>query len=72
MKKGEARNDKLNESERQPYRVSLPGFITNEDVGLGDVIKRATSVVGIRHCSGCARRAAVLNRLLTFSGRLQK
>ena len=53
------------------YRVRLPGFITGKDVGLGDVIKRATSAVGIQPCGSCQRqRAAVLNRWMTFSGRL--
>jgi hypothetical protein len=53
----------------QPYRVRLPGFIANEDIGLGDVIKRATSAVGIKPCGGCERRAVALNRCFTFSGR---
>jgi hypothetical protein len=53
---------------RKPYRVRLPGFISGEEVGLGEVIKRATYVVGIKPCSGCARRAAALNRWLAFSG----
>jgi hypothetical protein len=57
------------EAETRPPRVRLPGFITDEDIGLGDVIKRATSVVGIKPCGGCERRAAALNRWLGFSGR---
>ncbi len=70
MSKGEARgDDQSDKSEQQSYRVRLPGFISHEDVGLGDVIKRATSAAGIRPCGGCARRAAALNRWLTFSGR---
>jgi hypothetical protein len=52
-----------------PYRMRLPGFVTGEEVGLGDVIRRATSAVGIRPCGGCARRAAALNQWLAFSGR---
>lgn len=56
-------------SKRQPHRLRLPGFITDEEVGLGDVIKRATSAVGIRPCGGCAKRAAMLNRWMVFSGR---
>ena len=56
-------------AETQPPRVRLPGFITDEDIGLGDVIKRATSVAGIKPCGGCERRAAALNRWLGFSGR---
>jgi hypothetical protein len=54
---------------RKPYRVRLPGFVSEEDVGLGDAIKRATSTVGIQPCGGCGRRAAALNRWMVFSGR---
>jgi hypothetical protein len=57
--------------ERSPRVVRLPGFVSDEPVGLGDVIKRATTSAGIRPCSGCARRAASLNRWLAFSGRSQ-
>jgi hypothetical protein len=57
------------EGGRKPYRVRLPGFVSDEDVGLGDTIKRATSTVGIRPCGGCGRRAATLNRWMVFSGR---
>jgi hypothetical protein len=52
--------------------MRLPGFITDEDIGLGDVIKRATSAVGIQPCGGCAVRAAALNRWLVFSSRRPK
>ena len=45
-----------------PHRVRLPGFITDENIGLGDAIKRATSSVGMYPCGGCARQAAALNR----------
>jgi hypothetical protein len=55
----------------KPYRARLPGFVSDQDVGLGDAIKRATSTVGIRPCGGCDRRAAALNRWLVFSGRRQ-
>lgn len=57
------------QTSRQPYRVRLPGFIRDEDVGLGDVIKRITSTFGIKSCAGCQRRAAVLNRWSVFTGR---
>ena len=56
-------------TERQPYRVRLPGFISDKDVGLGDAIKHVTYAVGITPCGGCEKRAAALNRWLTFSGR---
>jgi hypothetical protein len=58
-------------SER-PHRVRVPGFVTEEDVGLGDVIKRATSTFGISPCGGCERRAAALNRWVVFTGRTGK
>jgi hypothetical protein len=53
----------------QPHRVRLPGFITDDEVGLGDVIKHATRAVGIRPCGECTRRAAKLNQWMVFSGR---
>jgi hypothetical protein len=52
---------------RQPYRVRLPGFVKEEEVGLGDAIKRATSSAGIRPCGGCLGRAATLNRWMVFT-----
>ncbi len=67
MNQEETTGDYRNKSERQPYRVRLPGFITDEDVGLGDAIKRATYTLGIRPCSGCERRAAALNRWVVFT-----
>jgi hypothetical protein len=51
-----------------PRRVRLPGFIADEDVGLGDAVKRATSTIGVRPCGGCAKRAEALNRWVTFTG----
>jgi hypothetical protein len=54
---------------RRPRQVRLPGFVSDEPVGLGDAIKRATSLVGIRPCGGCLERAAQLNRRVVFTGR---
>ena len=62
------RTDKdTRESQPQPYRVRLPGFIGDQEIGLGDVIKRATYAMGIKPCSGCEHRAAALNRWLVFT-----
>jgi len=58
--------------ERQPYRMTLPGFTTGRKIGLGEVIKRATSAVGIRPCAGCEGRAAALDRWLVFTGPRRK
>ena len=55
------------QEERQPYRVRLPGFVSDKEVGLGDAIKRATYSVGVRPCAGCGRRAAALNRWVVFT-----
>jgi len=63
------KNRQAKNAEDRPHQVRLPGFITEEDVGLGDVIKRVTSSFGIRPCGGCQRRAAALNRWLVFTGR---
>jgi hypothetical protein len=49
-----------------PRQVRLPGFVTGEEVGLGEVIKRATSIAGFRPCGGCSKRAAALDRRLVF------
>jgi hypothetical protein len=61
--------DSPNPEPKPRHRVRLPGFITEDEVGLGDVVKRVTSAAGIRPCGGCARRADALNQWMTFSGR---
>jgi hypothetical protein len=58
--------------EHPPHRIRLPGFITDEEIGLGDVIQRTTSYFGIRSCGGCTRRAVELNRWLVFTNRKSK
>ncbi len=49
------------------HRVRLPGFLIEQEIGLGDVIKRAAGGVGIRPCGGCEKRAAALNRWMSFT-----
>ena len=53
------------------HQMSLPGFITDEEIGLGDVVKRVTTAFGIKPCGGCERRAAALNRWVVFTGRVR-
>ncbi|MGH6838355.1 MAG: hypothetical protein ACREDT_06080 [Methylocella sp.] len=60
------------EKDRPAHRVRLPGFISDEEVGLGDAVKRVTYAVGIKPCGGCAQRATRLNRWLAISGRRGK
>lgn len=72
MTKASEGSDSSDQSEHLPRRVRLPGFITDEEIGLGDVIKRATSYFGIQPCGGCEQRAAALNRRMVFSNRQSK
>ena len=69
MKKKEIVNPDAIEPQpdRQPRRVRLPGFLIQEEMGLGDAIKRATYAMGIQPCGGCQKRAATLNRWITFT-----
>ena len=53
--------------QHQPHRVRLPGFLIEEEIGLGDVIKKVTYAVGIKPCAGCEKRAAALNRWMHFT-----
>ena len=52
---------------RPAHQVRLPGFLVDEDIGLGDVIKRVTYAMGVKPCAGCEQRAAALNRWMRFS-----
>lgn len=69
MKKEKITKEVQGDRERVPYRVRLPGFISEEEVGLGDVVKRATYALGIKPCGGCTKRAASLNRWMVFYGK---
>ncbi|MEA2188365.1 MAG: hypothetical protein QOK16_3376 [Solirubrobacteraceae bacterium] len=53
--------------EREPYRMRLPGLVSDQDIGLGDVITKSTTALGIRPCGGCAQRAEALNRWMVFA-----
>jgi hypothetical protein len=67
MKPERATDPRPKQHTRQAFRVRLPGFLVEGETGLGDVIKRATSAVGIQPCAGCERRAAALNRWVVFT-----
>jgi hypothetical protein len=66
MKKEKLRTQSRNQDENKPYQVRIPGFISEEEIGLGDVIKRGLSSFRVRPCGGCGRRADVLNAWMTF------
>jgi hypothetical protein len=57
--------------ESKLYRINIPGII-NEEIGLGDVIKKITKSVGFNPCGGCQKRAEAMNRWLVISPRYRK
>jgi hypothetical protein len=69
MKKERHIVERVQQQVRRQYRVRLPGFVDEADIGLGQMVKTATSYFGIKSCGGCARRAAYLDTWLVFSGR---
>ena len=69
MTRGKSEAGRVDRDEPAAHRVRLPGFTAETEVGLGDVIKRATSLIGIRPCGSCLERAASLNRWIALSGR---
>jgi hypothetical protein len=56
------------EQENRPL-LRIPGFLNDDDIGLGDAVKELTTAIGIRPCGECERRAAKLNRWLVLKGR---
>ena len=60
-------NEPVQKTQAPPYVVRLPGFLLEKEIGLGDVIKRVTYAIGLPPCSGCERRAAILNRWVHFN-----
>lgn len=51
------------------HRVRLPRFIVQQPVGLGEVVKRGTTALGVRPCEGCQKRAAQLDRWVGLAPR---
>jgi hypothetical protein len=67
MNRKETTKQRGQEPQSQPHRVRLPGFLIDDEIGLGDAIKRVTYAMGIKPCGGCEKRAAALNRWMHFS-----
>jgi len=63
----EALHGNANTSRRQ-YHIQLPSLFASSEIGLGDLIKRITSLLGIQPCEPCKRRAERLNEVLVLSG----
>jgi hypothetical protein len=68
----EKQNDNQQTGQPTTSLGRFPGFISEEPMGLGDVIKRVTSTFGIKPCGGCERRAAALNRWIAFTKQVKK
>ena len=52
----------------RPRRISLPIPLEGE-IGLGDMLSRMTSAVGIKPCGGCKERAQKMNNQIIFQGK---
>ena len=44
MTKQDENKERTDEDERASHRVRLPGFVGDEDIGLGDVVKRERDI----------------------------
>lgn len=56
-----------------PKRLRIPVPVKlSRPLGLGDAVKKVTTAIGIKPCSGCQRRAQFLNQLAEFEGRGRK
>jgi len=58
--------------DRPVHRVRFPGFLIEEEIGLGDAIKKTTYAMGIKPCSGCEQRASALNSWMVFTPRTNR
>lgn len=60
---------KEKQEEKKPVNLKIPGFLRDDEatVGLGDLIKRVTTSVGIKPCEPCNKRAQILNTWMTIS-----
>jgi hypothetical protein len=53
----------------ETHHIRLPGFVVENETGLGDIIKRATTAIGIPPCGQCEQRAALLNKWIVFNSK---
>jgi hypothetical protein len=67
LNENEATTRAANQTQPRPHQVRLPGFLIDEEIGLGDALKRVTYAMGIKPCGGCEKRAAALNQWMHFS-----
>lgn len=60
------------EPKEAPRQVRLPGFLIDEQIGLGDAVKKVTYALGIKPCGGCEQRASTLNNWIVLGPYGQK
>jgi hypothetical protein len=51
---------------RSPVPLRIPVPFLQQQTGLGDFLKAATSAVGIKPCAPCQKRAEALNRRIVL------
>ena len=68
-KKASMEQSQPTEQTPAPHRMRMPGFLVDEEIGLGDVVKKVTTYLGVPQCGGCAHRTAALNRWLVVTTR---
>ena len=54
----------------KPFQIALPGV--KHEIGLGELLARASKMVGVRHCAGCSGRAVTLDQIAMVTGRRRK
>ncbi len=56
--------DSIGDSIPAAHTVRLPRFIVKEPLGLGQIVKRMTSAIGVQPCGPCERRANRMDQWL--------
>jgi hypothetical protein len=59
---------RLPKQAKSTIQIPVP-VAMDRPVGLGDIIKGLTTRLGMTPCTPCERRAATMNRYISFSGR---
>jgi hypothetical protein len=54
-------------TDRTAYTIRVPTFVFGHEMGLGDILKRISTSLGVGPCARCDERAACLNSWLRFA-----